>query len=695
MNIAMHVFEEFGKLLFSREEMKRRLPRPVYLKWKSALYNEDSIDRETADAIAHAMKVWAIENGATHYSHLFQPMNGLTAEKHDSFIDKDKDGQLLVRFSGKSLIKGETDGSSFPNGGLRATFEARGYTYWDITSFAFVRGHVLYIPSIFISYRGDKLDMKAPLIESIDALSVNATKLLHLLGKKEVKSVKTMVGLEQEYFLVDEELFKKRPDLIFTGRTLIGAKAPKGQEFEDHYFGAIKPRVLTFMEKVNEQLWQLGIYAKVEHNEVAYGQFEISALYENAVLAIDQNLLVMDILQKVAREHKMVCLLHEKPFAQINGSGKHNNFSLQTNDGENLFEPRDTEEDNTAFMLFTSIFIKAMDKYAGLIRMATSDAGNDHRLGGSEAPPAIISVFLGDVITELFENLANTTKLEYNEVKKLYSPLKRIAALAYDNTDRNRTSPISFTGNKFEIRMLGSSKSASMLNISLTAMLAYEIKNVVNELEKSSVINHETVMKLCQSIIKEHGRVIFKGDGYTEDWQVEAKNRGLKNYVSFHESIDCLLEKEVIKMFEGINVFSSVELKARNEILHHQFNLTINTEATTLLSMVKQEIIPSLMKYIREVTRTDIALEQKSKAVQRKQKLLTDLLDGLDESIVGLEDLLSATNALGHESEKSHQFHDKVRPQMEKVREFCDIIEQNISRLHYPYPTYSQLLFID
>lgn len=689
----MDKFSEFGKNVFSREEMKKRLPRPIYLKWKKALYNVGTIDTETADAIAHAMKVWALEKGATHYAHFFQPMHGLTAEKHDAFVDKDEDGNLLLRFSGSSLIKGETDGSSFPNGGLRATFEARGYTYWDITSFAFVREHVLYIPSIFISYTGEKLDMKAPLIEAVDALSTQATKLLQLLGKTDVKAVKTKIGLEQEYFLIDEKLYRERPDLKFTGRTLVGNEAPKGQEFEDHYFGAINDQVIKFMETVNEQLWNLGIYAKVEHNEVAYGQYELSALYEDVVLAVDQNLIMMDVLKRAARKHGMVCLLHEKPFANINGSGKHNNFSLQTQDNVNLFEPQDNAYDNTIFILFVSLFVKLMDKYAGLIHVAARDAGNDHRLGGSEAPPAIVSVFLGDVMTDLLERLKVSSDLEYEDMTLFYQPLKRIEAIPYDNTDRNRTSPISFTGNKFEVRMLGSSRSAAMLNISLASMFAYEIKQIVERLENASDISQETILKLCQEIVQEHGHVVFKGDGYTEAWQVEAKQRGLRNYESFYQCIDCLVEADVIKMFEGVKVFSQRELEARRTILYEQFNHTLNTEARTLIMMVNQDILPSLMKYIREVIRTDVALEQKSASVQRIQQFLTTVLDGLDEATLKLEEVRHTALAIEDEKRQSEYFGAHVRPCMDVVRKYCDQVEAHISRQHYPYPTYAELLF--
>lgn len=689
----MHKFNEFGKDVFSREEMKHRLPRPIYLKWKKALYNMGTIDIETADAIAHAMKAWALEQGATHYAHLFQPMNGQTAEKHDAFVDRDEAGQLLLRFSGNALIKGETDGSSFPNGGLRKTSEARGYTYWDITSHVFVRGHVLYIPSIFISYTGEKLDMKSPLIESVDALSTQATKLLNLLGKKEVKAIKTMIGLEQEYFLIDEKLYRSRPDLIFTGRTLIGNNAPKSQEFEDHYFGAINERVIKYMETVNTQLWRLGIYAKVEHNEVAYGQYELSALYEAVTLAVDQNLMIMDVLKRSARKHGLVCLLHEKPFSNINGSGKHNNFSLQTQDNINLFEPQDNAYDNTIFILFISLFVKVMDKYAGLIHVASRDGGNDHRLGGSEAPPAIVSVFLGEVLTDLLERLKTTTQLEYENMTQYYQPLKRIDAISYDNTDRNRTSPISFTGNKFEVRMLGSSRSAAMLNISLTSMLAYEIKVIIEKLQDTSNISQETILKLSQDMIQEHGRVIFKGDGYTDAWQEEAKTRGLKNISSFYQCVDYLVDEDIIKMFEGVNVFTQRELQARQSILYEQFNHTINTEAQTLIMMVKQDIMPSLMKYIREITRTDIALEQKSNAIKRIQHFLTTALDDLDEATQNLETLRHNALTLTNPKEQSEYFGTKVRQQMGVVRQYCDQVEANISRKHYPYPTYSQLLF--
>ncbi|PID82495.1 MAG: glutamine synthetase type III [Clostridiales bacterium] len=692
----MHTFDNFGSHLFSKSEMKRKLPRPVYLKWKTAVYKETSIDQPTADAIAHAMKEWAIEKGATHYSHWFLPLNGNTAQKHDSFVYRE-DGKLLVRFSGKSLIKGETDGSSFPSGGLRATFEARGYTYWDITSYAFIRGRILYIPSIFVSYRGDKLDMKAPLLEAMDVLSDESVKLLDLLGDKDVKSVKPMIGLEQEYFLIKTKFYNKRPDLIYTGRTLIGAKAPKEQEFHDHYFGKIPEDIDEFMNEVNSELWKLGIFAKVEHNEAAPSQYEIAVIYDKASIAIDQNMIVMDVLKSTANKHGLTCLLHEKPFYGVNGSGKHNNISFETETGMNMLDPGDTPSENVRFLLFISAFVSVMDKYPLLFRMVSSDAGNDHRLGASEAPPAIISVYLGEKLTEIVDSIidSNISSGSDEEYMKMYSPLKNIARMPHDNTDRNRTSPVAFTGKKFEMRMLGASKSAAMLNISIYAAIAEAISEINDELKALKPdMRQEGAYEIAKRLLKKHRRVIYSGDGYSSEWIKEAEKRGLANVPSFNESIDVLLDKKVIDMFEKFGILSEAELRARRDILHETFNDVIKTEVLTLESIVNRQIIPALMKYIREIMRTDFALDAKSKYLNKQKKYLAELLDELSDKCDAM--MMSLEKSLQESDIKKigERLNKETRVKLNEVRKLCDDVEKNIAIMHYPLPTYSDMLYI-
>lgn len=671
----MRTFETFGNHLFDRKKMAEHLPRPIYLKLMDAIRNEVALDRSTADAIAHAMKTWAIAQGATHFSHLFLPLSGVSAEKHEAFLSKEED-EILVRFSGSQLIKGETDGSSFPTGGLRQTFEARGYTYWDITSSPFVRGHVLYVPSIFVSYRGDKLDVKAPLLDAINVLNVESTRLLNLLGKP-TKYVKPMIGLEQEYFLVDTEYFKSRPDLIYTGRTLMGDTTPKGQEFDDHYFGVINDRINCFMEDVDKQCWLLGIALKVEHNEVAPAQYECSTIYEEASLAVDQNVIVMDILKKTALKHQFTVLFHEKPFKGINGSGKHNNFSLSTDTGLNVFEPA---KDFT-FLLFMSAFIASVDKFGSLLRLFSSDASNDYRLGASEAPPAIVSVFVGADIASLFEQIKTTSSLDdivltHNE----YSPLINIETFPHENTDRNRTSPITFTGNKFELRMLGSSRSGAPLNMAVCTALADEIRVIAKRLEAASDVSSEA-LTICRELLVEHERILYEGDGYSEDWVVEAERRGLPNFKSFEEAIDELKSQEVIDLYQRTGVLSEQELLARVNVFHHQFELTLRTEGLTLVSMVRKSILPALMKYIREVMRTEGAMDVQSRFINKQKQELSFLLDSLDEKCSLLEEVLADERT------------SMIRPLMDEVRHYCDQIERTISAVHYPFPTYQKLLF--
>ena len=532
-------FDEFGCLLFDETLMQERLPYPIYKRWKETVAKEDSLVRNTADAIAHAMKRWAQENGATHFTHWFQPMTGSTAEKHDSFIEPDENGQPLVRFSGKSLIKGEPDASSFPSGGLRATFEARGYTYWDCTSPAFIRDNVLCIPTIFVSYNGESLDKKAPLLKSIEAISAAATRIVNIFGDKDVKRVIPMVGLEQEYFLVDKRYFEQRQDLVLTGRTLFGAMPAKGQELEDHYFGSIPSRVAAFMKEVNQELWKLGIYAKTEHNEAAPCQFEIAPIFNSVNIAVDQNQLIMDVLRKTADKHGFACLLHEKPFAGINGSGKHNNWSLVTDDHQNLFEPGDKPAENIRFLVFVCAFIQAVDQHAELLRMSSSGAGNDHRLGANEAPPAIISIYLGSYIEKVLNSLKGAVQTVEDQQDSPFTPISGLSYIPKDNTDRNRTSPLAFTGNKFEFRMLGSSLSASFANVvlnTITADVLNEIAEQLSDLKYKQDIRARA-LEICTQILKDHERILFSGDGYSQEWVAEAKRRGLPNIPSFIESV--------------------------------------------------------------------------------------------------------------------------------------------------------------
>ena len=519
-------FEEFGSLVFTEVEMEERLPSPVYLAWKKTIASESQLDRPTADAIAHAMKCWAMEHGATHFTHWFQPLTGGTAEKHDAFVEPGSDGEPISRFSGKMLIKGEPDASSFPSGGLRATFEARGYTYWDVTSPVFIKEGVLCIPTVFVSYNGEALDRKEPLLKSLEVLSKYATKVVNKLGDKKVKSCDISVGLEQEYFLIDKKYFDARVDLKLCGRTLFGAPATKGQELDDHYFGAIPLRVKAFMKEVNEELWKLGIYAKTEHNEVAPAQFELAPVFSGGNIAVDQNLLIMDVLKKVADKHGFACLLHEKPFDGINGSGKHNNYSIVTDDGQNLFDPGKKPMDNIRFLTFTCAFIEAVDTYPVLLRLAASSAGNDFRLGANEAPPAIISIYLGSYIEDILYSLhSGKRKKEGEVVDSSFEPVKNISYIPHDNTDRNRTSPVAFTGNKFEFRMPGSSMNASFANTVLNTIIAHSLKKISEELDTCKTVEEvrEKALEICKKIIKKHKRVLFSGDGYSSEWIKEAE----------------------------------------------------------------------------------------------------------------------------------------------------------------------------
>lgn len=678
--------DAFGKNLCHNKVLKDRLPRPIYELWKEALAHEKPLDPAVADAIAHVMKTWAIENGATHYSHWFQPMTGNTAEKHDAFLESNDNGVPITRFSGKSLIKGEADGSSFPSGGLRATFEARGYTYWDITSPAFIRGHVLCIPSVFVSFNGEALDKKTPLLRSMRALSKEATRVLHLLGDKEVKGVTPNLGQEQEYFLVDANLFKQRLDLKLTGRTLLGQAPAKGQDSEDHYFGSISENVNAFMEDVNKACWELGIYSKVEHNEVAFNQFEIVPMYSPTHIAIDQNQLIMDILKKTAKKHGLECLLHEKPFAGINGSGKHNNWSLQTDTGLNLFDPSDEPGSNLRFLVFVVAVMATVDKYPTLLRMSASGAGNDHRLGANEAPPAIISIYLGSTLEDLLRSLANGVA-SITKTREVHSPLSNLKEMPKEFSDRNRTSPFAFTGSKFEFRMVGSSRSAATTNTILNAALADELALIANEIESSKKDLKESVLDVLISRFNKHERILFSGDGYSQAWVEEAARRGLPNIKSFNESIDSYLDPATLAMFARQGVYNEKEVHARVEILHDQFFKAVLFEARSLSEMLLKYILPATLK---DIYQTSLV---KSRFADEKVSELTSLVDDAYDLVKTLMLLVDEAHTMDDIRAKGKLFNDIVRPHMIKCREVADRIESLMDHNLYPIPTYTDLLF--
>ncbi len=687
-------FEEFGSLVFTEVEMEERLPSPVYQAWKKTIASETQLDRTTADAIAHAMKRWAMEHGATHFTHWFQPLTGGTAEKHDAFVEPGADGEPIARFSGKMLIKGEPDASSFPSGGLRATFEARGYTYWDVTSPVFIKEGVLCIPTVFVSYNGEALDRKEPLLKSLEVLSKYATKVVNKLGDKKVKSCDISVGLEQEYFLIDKKYFDARIDLKLCGRTLFGAPATKGQELDDHYFGAIPTRVKAFMKEVNEELWKLGIYAKTEHNEVAPAQFEIAPVFSGGNIAVDQNLLIMDVLKKTAEKYGFACLLHEKPFDGINGSGKHNNYSIVTDDGQNLFDPGKKPMDNIRFLTFICAFIEAVDTYPVLLRLAASSAGNDFRLGANEAPPAIISIYLGSYIEDILYGLHSGKRKKEGEVSdSVFEPVKNISYIPHDNTDRNRTSPVAFTGNKFEFRMLGSSMNASFANTVLNTIVAKSLKKISEELEDCKTVEEvrSKALELCKKIIKKHKKVLFSGDGYSDEWVKEAERRGLPNVKSFIEATQALKDPEVVKLFTGLGVYSKTELMANETILEEEYVNIKEIEVKTLIAMVKRDVLPAMCKeydFYAKSTEKDAPAY-----FTKRSKKLAELIDTLDASIVKLE---KAHDAVGEEKDsyqKGYRTRYELVPLMQEVRESVDAYEEIASKCYYKLPTYEDMLF--
>ena len=628
-----HPFDDFGINLFSECVMKECLPHPIYKKWKTATRKEDALDRPTADAIAHAMKTWAMDKGATHFTHWFQPLTGSTAEKHDSFIEPGDHDQPISRFSGKSLIKGEGDASSFPSGGLRATFEARGYTYWDCTSPAFLRDNVLCIPTIFVSYNGETLDKKAPLLKSAEAISKQATRIVNLFKDKDIEHVNAMVGLEQEYFLIDKRMYLERKDLVHTGRTLFGSMPPKSMDIRGHYFGSIPSRVQAFMTEVDEELWKLGIYAKTEHNEVAPCQFEIAPLFIDANVAVDQNLIIMDVLKKKADKHGMACLLHEKPFQGVNGSGKHNNWSLVTDDGQNLLEPGDRPHENIRFLLFVCAIIEAVDTYPELLRMAASCYGNDYRLGADEAPPAVVSICMGDELEIILEKLRNGEHEIKPDVETQPYAIANLSYVPKDTSDRNRTSPFAFTGNKFEFRMVGSSRSASTTNIILNSIVADSLRSIADTLQQYKYIDdiRKKSLDICRDILRKHSRILFSKDGYSEEWLQEAQERGLPNIKHYVDSIYSMLDDKAVEMFERNKVYDRLELEARVDILTEEYRKSVKAEVLTLLDISKKDILPALVREIKFYTDAQNSLGTENSYYQRKIKHLCDLLATFDE----------------------------------------------------------------
>ncbi len=694
----MNVPETFGSLVFDDRVMRARLPESVYSSLKKTIDEGSELNAEVADAVAEAMKDWAVEKGATHFTHWFQPLTGVTAEKHDSFISPAPDGGVIMEFSGKELIKGEPDASSFPSGGLRATFEARGYTAWDPTSYAFIKDKTLCIPTAFCSYSGEALDKKTPLLRSMQALSKQAVRVLKLFGNDDVKCVRTSVGPEQEYFLVDKAMYDKRKDLIFTGRTLFGAKPPKGQELDDHYFGVIKPRVQAYMADLNEELWKLGVLAKTEHNEVAPAQHELAPIYSTTNVATDHNQITMEVMQKVAARHGLVCLLHEKPFAGVNGSGKHNNWSMATDKGVNLLTPGETPYENAQFLLFLCAVIEAVDKYQDLLRLSVATAGNDHRLGANEAPPAVVSVFLGDELSAVLDAIEKDAPYNGAEKTVLKLGVHVLPKFTRDTTDRNRTSPFAFTGNKFEFRMLGSSNSIACANIMLNAAVADVLKGYADELEKAK--NFETALHdLIRKSIIDHKRIIFNGNGYDDEWIKEAtEKRGLLNLRTTPDALPTILEKKNSDMLTSLKIFTPAEIRSRYEITLENYCKTVNIEALTMIDMARKEILPAIIGYVKELSETvgaakavapSAPLGYGSKTVSK----LCALADEIDQKTDALEAAADRYKQITDVTAAANDIRDDILQRMAELRVPCDEAETLMPASVWPFPTYGDLLF--
>ena len=689
----------YGSLVFNDKVMRNKLPKDMYKALRKTIENGTHLELDVANSVAVAMKEWAVENGATHYTHWFQPMTGFTAEKHDSFITPVGDGEVIMDFSGKELIKGEPDASSFPSGGLRATFEARGYTAWDPTSPAFIKDGTLYIPTAFCSYSGEALDKKTPLLRSMETLNTEAVKMLKLLGNETVTSISTTIGPEQEYFLVDKDLYKKRKDLVFCGRTLFGAPAPKGQEMEDHYFGSLKPKVAAYMHDLDVELWKLGIPAKTKHNEVAPAQHELAPIFDTANVAVDHNQLTMEIMKKVADKHGLVCLLHEKPFEGINGSGKHNNWSLITNDGVNLLNPGSTPTQNIQFLVFLMAVIKAVDEYADLMRVSATSAGNDHRLGGNEAPPAIVSIFLGDELTAVLESIENDTFFGKQKKVQLDIGAHVLPHFVKDTTDRNRTSPFAFTGNKFEFRMLGSAASVANPNVVLNTAVAEALAQFYTELEGTKPEDMEqAVHELIKRAIRKHKKVIFNGNGYTDEWVAEAEKRGLYNLPSTPDCLPQLLADKNVELFTKHHVFTKEELASRYEIKLENYVKTIGIEARTLAEMITKDFLPAVSTYAAEVSKNAAAKKSFMAAADTtSEEALVEKLStaytALTAEVTELKTLIDTSFALEDTQKCAEAFHDQVLAKMEDIRTIASDIEALIPDSILSYPTYDQLLF--
>ena len=698
--MAQSIPEMYGSLVFNDKVMRSKLPKDMYKALKKTIENGTHLELDVANSVAVAMKEWATENGATHYTHWFQPMTNVTAEKHDSFISPTGDGQVIMDFSGKELVKGEPDASSFPSGGLRATFEARGYTAWDPTSPAFIKDKTLYIPTAFCSYSGEALDKKTPLLRSMDVLNKEAVRILHILGNKDVRHIDTTVGPEQEYFLVDKDLYKKRKDLIFCGRTLLGASAPKGQEMEDHYFGALKPRVAAYMHDLDEELWKLGIPAKTKHNEVAPAQHELAPVFDTTNVAVDHNQLTMEIMKKVADKHNMVCLLHEKPFEGINGSGKHNNWSMSTDTGVNLLDPGKTPAENTQFLVFLVAVIKAVDDYADLLRVSVASAGNDHRLGANEAPPAIVSIFLGDELTDILKSIENDTFFNNKHTVQMDIGAKVLPHFTKDTTDRNRTSPFAFTGNKFEFRMLGSAASVANPNIVLNTAVAEVLAEFSATLKDVPEDEMESaVHALLKKTIEEHKRIIFNGNGYTDEWVEEAEKRGLYNLKTTPDALPHFIDEKNIELFTKHGIFTKEELFSRYEIWLENYYKTINIESNTLAEIIQKQVIPSVFTYVEKLADTaavkksvvaDVSVASEAALISKLSTLADTMTKDLEtlkadtaKALAASDDVLACAKA----------YQENVLSDMETLRKSADEAEALIPDELLPYPTYDELLF--
>ena len=696
MSNQVQLNEIFGANVFNDSVMRQRLPKTIYREFSKVRSGLAEMTQSIADVLANAMKDWALEHGATHYSHWFQPMTGLTAEKHDSFISPMPDGRTVLEFSGKELIKGEPDASSFPSGGLRVTFEARGYTAWDCTSPVFIKGKTLYIPSAFCSYTGEALDKKTPLLRSMEALNKQAMRVLRALGETQAQSVMTTLGPEQEYFLVDSRFFEKRMDLILAGRTLFGAPSPRGQELEDHYFGALHDRVAAYMDDVNNELWKLGVSAKTQHNEVAPAQYELAPIFTTDNVATDHNQITMEILRKVALRHGFVCLMHEKPFAGVNGSGKHNNWSLVTDTGNNLLEPGNTPHDNMLFLVFLCAVVRAVDKYARLLRAAVANPGNEHRLGVNEAPPAIVSVFLGDQLTDIFEQLAAGGAKSSKQGGQLKLGSSILPPLPKDCTDRNRTSLFAFTGNKFEFRMVGSSQSTSGPCFVLNTIVADILMEIADVLEKSKDVKADA-QKLLKKIATDHARIIFNGDNYSEDWIVEAEKRGLSNIRSTVKSLETILEKENVDVMKRHGVLSKHELHARTEILLENYSKTLNIEANVTLNIGKRQILPACIAYSSELAGAvnGMTAAGMTPAVQKRELEKTNsLIEDLSSAIEALEKAVGKAKQIDKSLDKAKCFRDDVVPAMSEVRKAADTLEMMVDAELWPLPSYAEMMFL-